>query len=265
MKKWIVAFWLLSLPAWAFSVPEPVWQGTFVYGQAAPREKVYYRGVQAPMDTDGTFLVAIGRNETEAVFTVKKGLFSKTQKTIPVQKRQWKKDVVTGLPVEKITPPPELTQRLAKEQQLLDEARSARHDIGLPRCFQWPLKGTRISAPFGAQRIYNGTPHRPHSGTDIAAPMGSPIKATADGIVILSEEDLFYTGQTVLIDHGSGVQSGYSHMSKRFVKLGDTVKAGDVIGEVGTTGRSTGPHLHFTLAWENIRIDPETILTDRCP
>ena len=99
----------------------------------------------------------------------------------------------------------------------------------------------------------------------MAAPEGTPVKATADGVVILAENDLFYTGGTVLIEHGNGIQSGYSHLSRVDVKAGDEIKQGDILGLVGMTGRATGPHLHFTLAWENIRIAPEFIYCNSCP
>ena len=137
-----------------------------------------------------------------------------------------------------------------------------------PMCFEWPLKKEnrkRISSPFGWQRVYNGTPLRHHSGLDIAAATGTPVYATADGYVILAHDDLFYTDGTVLIEHGSGVQTGYSHLSKVKVKTGDKVKQGDVVGLVGQTGRATGPHLHFTLAWENIRVAPEFEYCTTCP
>ena len=106
---------------------------------------------------------------------------------------------------------------------------------------------------------------RPHSGVDLAAPEGTEVKATADGVVVLAQKDLFYTGGTIIIEHGSGVQSGYSHLSKVGVKNGDVVRQGDVIGQVGMTGRATGPHLHFTLSWENIRVAPEFEFCTSCP
>lgn len=266
MKRALLFLWLAA-PAYGFSLPDSVSQATFIYGTLEPSEKLYYRGQQVPVAESGTFLLAVGRDAQELTLTLKDGWFSKKTLTVPVQQRVWPVDRIEGMASEKVTPPAALKKRLRREQKLLDAARAQRplKEGVFPFCFVKPVEETRISAPFGAQRMINGVAQRPHSGLDMAAPEGTPVKATADGVVILSEEDMFYTGGTVLIEHGSGVQSGYSHLSRRTVQTGETVKAGDVIGAVGSTGRSTGPHLHFTLAWNNIRIDPQSILSARCP
>lgn len=251
--------------ALAFEVPDNLHQGMFVYGTVQDGETVYFRGIEAPVQ-DGVFMVALGRNAPREVdFVIDRGWFSCDEVvTVPVAPYPWHKEYVNGVPQKTVTPSKEHKKRLAEEQKILDNARAKRPLDGFPMCFEWPIKG-RITGEFGAQRVYNGTPLRPHSGLDIAAPKGTPIKASADGIVILSHPDLFYTGGTVLMEHGSGVQTGYSHLSRLFVQTGDRVKKGDVIGEVGSTGRSTGPHLHFTLAWENIRVNPLVTLQDNCP
>ena len=118
----------------------------------------------------------------------------------------------------------------------------------------------RISGRFGNQRIYNGTPKSPHSGMDIAAGTGTPIRAPAGGTVTLAQQDFYLTGGTVMIDHGHGIGSNFLHLSRLDVKVGDVVKQGDVIGAVGSTGRSTGPHLHWGMSWFDIRIDPLLVL-----
>jgi murein DD-endopeptidase MepM/ murein hydrolase activator NlpD len=123
-----------------------------------------------------------------------------------------------------------------------------------------PLHG-RISSPYGKKRVYNGVPKAPHTGTDIAAKRGTPIVATQSGIVAI-RENLFFTGNTIYLDHGEGVISLYCHMSKFAVNEGDFVKQGDIIGYVGTTGRSTGPHLHFGVILNNTSINPELFVED---
>ena len=108
--------------------------------------------------------------------------------------------------------------------------------------------------------MLNGIKTAGHSGTDYALPTGSPIYAPADGMVKVIHPDMFYSGKTILIDHGYGVFSSYSHLSEILVRQGDKVKQGHLIGKIGTTGRSTGPHLHFTLTWFGVRVDPEYVL-----
>ena len=122
-----------------------------------------------------------------------------------------------------------------------------------------PVKG-RISGYFGNQRIFNGVPKSPHSGTDIAAPAGTPVKASGSGKVVLSEKDYFYTGNMVIIDHGAGLQTIYAHLQKASVKTGDLVKQGETVGFVGQTGRATGPHLHWGASLNGVRFNPYSLL-----
>ena len=118
----------------------------------------------------------------------------------------------------------------------------------------------RISGVYGSQRIYNGTPKSWHSGLDVAAKQGTPIKAPAAGIITFAKPDLYLTGGTVLIDHGMGVSSNFLHLSRLDVKVGDRIEQGQVIGLVGMTGRATGPHMHWGMNWLKVRIDPQLLL-----
>lgn len=258
---------LVAPVANAFTIPEKLTQGMLVYGTAEPHERIYYEDLRVPVH-NGRYVFAIGRNVPDKInVTVKRGLFEKNDYlTFPVAQSKWEIDVINGVPQQKVEPNPAQEARIAKEQKLLDKCRAKRPlSKGFPLCFIKPVKEIRLSAPFGAQRVINGKKLRHHSGVDWAAPKGTPVKAAADGIVILAENDLFFTGGTVLIEHGSGVQTGYSHLSEVDVQNGDEIKQGDVIGKVGSTGRSTGPHLHFTLAWENIRVAPEWVCQESCP
>ena len=273
MKRMILAAILLCTPAMAFEMPENLTQGMLVYGRVEPDETVHYGEYTAPVQ-DGMFLIALGRNTPKKIeLEIHKGGFlgfgeTVERKTFAVTPFDWQIDYVEGVPAKTVFSSNEDKKRINKEHKILDSARAKRWRSGFPMCFEWPIKKEerkRISSPFGWQRVYNGTPLRHHSGLDIAAATGTPVYATADGYVILAHDDLFYTGGTVLIEHGSGVQSGSSHLSQVLVKTGDEVKKGDLIGLVGMTGRATGPHLHFTLSWESIRIDPERILQETCP
>ena len=123
-----------------------------------------------------------------------------------------------------------------------------------------PVDNATITGVYGSQRILNGIPKWPHYGLDFAQKKGTPIKAMNNGIVTLAEKDLFYTGATLIFDHGHGISTLYMHMDKIFVNKGDHVKKGDIIATVGSSGRSTGPHLDVRLNWFGTRLDPATIL-----
>ena len=264
IKKFFVLA-LFSCSANAFSIPDNLQQGMFVFGTAEADEKIFYEDIEVPV-YNGKYVFALGRNAPQKIqITVKKGWFEKKILNFSVKERTWKKNIFDGVPENTVKPSKEEKERIAKEQKILDEARKKKYfKSEFPERFYWPVEG-RISSPFGAERIINGVKQSSHSGVDIAAPMGADVKATADGMVVLAENDLFYTGGTILMAHGGGIVSGYSHLSELTVKNGDIVKVGDVIGKVGATGRATGPHLHFTLSWENIRVAPEFVCESCCP
>lgn len=179
---------------------------------------------------------------------------------LPVRTRDWRIERVDGVPQQTVTPDPEIAARIAREQAEVASARArddARSDFAAG--FQWPLRG-RISGVYGSQRIYNGTPRSPHSGLDVAAPTGTPLRAPAPGLVTFARPDLYLTGGTVLVDHGHGVSSNFLHLSRLDVKVGDRVEAGQVIGAVGATGRATGPHMHWGMNWFDVRVDPQPLL-----
>ena len=123
-----------------------------------------------------------------------------------------------------------------------------------------PVDDAIITGVYGSQRILNGIPKWPHYGLDFAQKKGTPVKAMNNGIVTLAEKDLFYTGATLIFDHGHGISTLYMHMDEIFVNVGDHVKTGDIIATVGSSGRSTGPHLDVRLNWFGTRLDPATIL-----
>lgn len=267
MIKKILFFCLFSFSAIAFEMPENLSQGTFVFGKAKTNEKIFFDGKKVPI-YQGKFLFALGRYAPKTIDVIVEKDGQKKTHTFDVNQKDWPKDYVTGVPDKTVNPPDEVLSRINKENVLIKEARAKRFFDSFPTCFLYPLKKEdikRISSEFGVERIYNGVPKSYHSGLDLAADEGKPVYATASGKIILAQKDLFYTGGTVLIEHGSGVQSGYSHLSSLDVSEGMSVKQGDLIGRIGMTGRANGPHLHFTLSWENIRINPLSVLVESCP
>ena len=123
-----------------------------------------------------------------------------------------------------------------------------------------PLDKAIVTGVYGSQRILNGKPKWPHYGIDFAAKEGTKIKAMLDGTATMVEPDLFYTGGTLIFDHGHGISTLYMHLKDIYVKKGQKVKQGEIIGTVGSTGRSTGPHLDVRLNWFGVRLDPATVL-----
>jgi murein DD-endopeptidase MepM/ murein hydrolase activator NlpD len=242
-------------------LPERVRQGDLVIGQTAPGASVRYGTRDLLVDAEGRFAFAIGR-EQSGIATVQIRWPDGAEETVnlPVEARQWRVERVNGVPQATVTPPPAIAERIAREQALVTAARErndTRSDFAAG--FRWPVVG-RISGVFGSQRIYNGVPKSAHSGLDVAAPQGTPIKAPAAGIVSFANADLYLTGGTVLIDHGHGISSNFLHLSRIDVKVGERVEQGQVIGLVGATGRATGPHMHWGMNWFDVRIDPQTLV-----
>ena len=241
--------------------PASVPQGALVFGKVPPGSQVRYRERLLRATGYGTVAFGVGRDETGPLkvdVTLPSGRVEPV--SIAVTPRDWPVEHVNGVPPKTVNPPPEIAARIQREQALVTAARERddeRTDFALP--FQWPVQG-RISGRFGNARVYNGQPGAGHSGMDIAAPDGTPVKAPAGGVVTFASPDLYLTGGTVLLDHGHGVSSNFLHLSRIDVKVGDRIEPGQVIGAVGATGRATGPHLHWGLNWFDTRIDPLLVL-----
>ncbi|MCD8455760.1 M23 family metallopeptidase [Xylella taiwanensis] len=263
---------MLTLPAVAYAqdstaetragFPTSVSQGALVIGTVPAGSQVEYTGRMLRVDDKGQVVFGVGRNEIgPLILRIQSPQGAVKQVSITVTTRTWPVEVVNGVPPKTVNPPPEIAARIKREQAQLTNARQrndARSDFAQP--FIWPVQG-RISGRFGSARIYNGqTAGNGHSGMDIAAPTGTPVKAPAAGVITFAAPDLYLTGGTVLLDHGSGVSSNFLHLSRIDVKVGDQVHQGQVIGAVGATGRATGPHLHFGMNWFNVRIDPMLVL-----
>lgn len=210
------------------------------------------------------FLIAFDRDDSSEVELKVRFIDGKEiVKKIKPQKRKFHIQRINNMKPALVEHPAEENERILKERQISQEARTKIGENKIPMYLEKiirPVKGGRISSRFGNQRILNGEPKNFHNGIDIALPAGSPVYAMADGIVLLAVDTFYYAGTNILIDHGDGLNSFYLHLKKLYVKNGDIVKAGQKIGEVGSTGRSTGPHLHWGVQWYNKRIDPLVVL-----
>lgn len=236
-------------------------QGGIVIGQVQPGAEIEMAGRRIRVSPEGWFLLGFGRNEKpNVVLKIKHDSGESEEQVLTVKGRQYPVQHIDGLPPSKVSPSAADLERIKSENALISQVRL--HDD--PRTdfledFDWPLGG-RISGVFGSQRILNGKPKRPHYGVDIAAPTGTPVKAPAPGKVTLVHTDMFYTGGTINLDHGHGLTSIFIHLSKIFVAEGQQISKGGLIGEVGATGRATGPHLHWGMNWFKARIDPELLV-----
>ena len=250
-----------AIPARATRLPASASQGAMVIGNTHPAAVVEYAGRTLRVTPYGSFVFGIGRDATgEAVLRIKQPATGWVEHRIAITPRDWPVERIDGVPPATVDPPQAIAQRIQREQARVAAARE-RDDArtGFAQVFAWPLQG-RISGRFGNQRVYNGTPKSPHSGMDIAAPAGTPVKAPADGVISFADAGLYLTGGTLVLDHGHGISSNFLHLSRIDVRPCDVVRQGDVIGAVGATGRATGPHLHWGMNWFDVRIDPLLVL-----
>lgn len=232
-------------------------QGGMMVGRTLPLSKVFLANAVTQADGAGLFVIGFDRDagatETLRVMAPD-GKF--IDRTLNIEKRAFQQTRVDGLPKAMVTPPPEVLARIKDEsaRKSLGFASIAAGE-GFTQPFRWPIAG-RISSPWGAQRILNGELDRPHYGVDIAAPVGTPIVAPADGVIAFAEPELYYEGGLVMIDHGQGLITLYLHMSKVDVAPGQKVAQGQQIGLVGNKGRTTGPHLCWRMKWRGQNLDP---------
>ncbi|HSW11434.1 MAG TPA: M23 family metallopeptidase [Solimonas sp.] len=237
-------------------------QGSLVFGQVEPGTQVWFGERALRVSPQGGFVIGLDRDEPAEVELRLQGQGDAAPRSLryAVAPRVWKIQRIDGLPPDKVEPPAAVLARIEREQQLLNAARDIDSEQdGYRQAFAWAAQG-RISGVFGNQRILNGIPKQPHYGVDVAVPTGTRIRAPADGVVSLAEPDLYFTGGTLMIDHGHGVSSIMVHLSKLQVRVGDAVKQGDVVALSGMTGRATGPHLHWGIGWFRSRVDPQTLL-----
>ena len=257
-----VSLLLLAAPARADVVFDgSLVQGGLAYGRAASGTQLSFEGRPVRLAPDGGFVIAVGRDAPSSVtLSIKHPDGRGETRNLAVTTRRFDIQRIDGLPERQVTPRPEDVARIAAENAQIAQARTRDTADTLFRSgFVWPVIGP-ISGVYGSQRILNGQPRAPHWGVDVAVATGTPVVATADAVVSFLHPDMFFTGRTLLLDHGHGLQSVYSHLSEVSVAPGERVKKGQVVGKVGATGRATGPHLHWGVTWFDVRLDPALLV-----
>ena len=235
-------------------------QGNYILGKTEPNTKIIVNKTEVRVSKDGYFVFGIDRDRKYDLVITKISNGKKEKIVKKILKRKYKIQRIDGLPENKVTPPESVYKRIKAENNRIGEARAINSELNFFKDnFIMPVDGI-ITGVYGSQRILNGKPKWPHYGIDIAAKQGTQIKSSATGIVTMAEDDLYYTGGTIIMDHGHGISTIYSHLENVLVSVGDKINQGDIIGTVGSTGRSTGPHLDFRINWFQTRLDPMSVL-----
>lgn len=215
------------------------------------------------VDNDGTFVFGFDRDaKGKFILRVKQKNQKEKVYTYVIEQREYEKQKLS-LPGKYVSPPKRYLKQIKRETAKMKSARvkmkgvkTAYYNEG----FALPVDSVRVTAVFGGERILNGKKKKEHNGIDFGGEEGTPVYAITDGIVRLAAENFYFNGTFVLLDHGQGLSSVYLHLSKLHVKNNQQIKKGELIGEIGSTGRSTGPHLHLGVQWYNKRIDPAGLL-----
>lgn len=238
-------------------------QGGMIVGHSDKIMTVVLLGtVKVPVHpSENVFVFGFGRDaKAEDTLSVEFADGTSWQKALNIKQREYKVDKIEGVAQKYVSPPESVLSRIRNDSKMVKQARSEMsHRADFLEQAIRPAKG-RISGVYGSQRVFNGVPKRPHFGMDIAGPTGTKVIAPLSGKVVLAEPDLYYSGGTLIIDHGMGITTTYIHLSHLDVKVGDTVKQGDKIAEIGATGRVTGPHLDWRINWFDRRMDPQLLL-----
>ena len=236
-------------------------QGSLLLGTVEKGSRPFYRDRALPVTASGQFLLGLGRDAPASIelrIVDSEGL--QTVQKYEVAKRDYRIQRVNGVPSKTVDPSASDLARIRNDSALVASARreiTSKEDF--LDGFQLPLDGP-ITGVYGSQRVYNGVPKSPHYGVDYAAPTGTQVLSPAAGIVRLAHRDLFYSGGTLIVDHGHGLSSSFLHLSDVLVAEGTRVSRGQPIAKVGATGRATGPHLDWRMNWHNERIDPQLVL-----
>lgn len=255
---------VLNVSAEGLELKGEMTQGSLLRGQVPVGHQVWLNDKPIKISPDGYFVFGFGRDAKltqQLKWSDDKGV--QHSQSLQLQARTYNIQKIEGIPSKFVSPPKEVSARIkldnsqvAKARRLDDERTDFYQD------FIWPAAGP-ISGVYGSQRVFNGTPKRPHFGVDVAAPIGTSVYAPANGIVTLFVPDMYYSGGTMIIDHGHGVSSTFLHLSKGHVVAGTTVEQGDLVAEIGATGRATGPHLDWRINWFKERLDPALLVPKR--
>lgn len=236
-------------------------QGALVIGKTLPGSTVSHDGEMVMVSPAGDFLIGFERMAAGiSQLKVRLPDGELLVRELKIKPRKYDIQKINGLPKRKVTPRPEDTARIKADRTATKKARRLRSDrTDYLSGFDWPATG-RITGVYGSQRVLNGKPKWPHYGVDVAGPVGAPVVAPAPGLVTLVHQDMFYSGGTLIIDHGQGLTSTFLHLSKIVVTEGARVEKGQKIAEIGATGRVTGPHLDWRMNLGKKRLNPESIV-----
>ncbi len=268
MKVWVKALLLcvasVYVNATEVLLEGKLTQGSLIRGQVPSDAKVWFNEQQLTVSNEGKFVFGIGRDAPldHQLRVTRNGKTAQFQ--LQFTARDYDIQRIEGVAQKYVSPPKEVTVRIAKDSAKVKQVRDT---LSLQQAiFLKPVRPAqgRISGVYGSQRIFNGQPRNPHFGLDIAAPVGAPVIAPWDGTVLLAE-DLYFSGLTLIVDHGFGVTSTFMHLNALSVKVGETIAQGQVIAEVGATGRVTGPHLDWRINWFQERLDPQLLLPEFTP
>ena len=236
-------------------------QGSLFIGQTDPDNAVIYHNKSVMIDDNGQFILGFGRDaKLEQIYTIKDKSGQSTQRKLVLAPREYEIQRITGVEGKYVTPPKSRLERIRDDNRQIGQARAIRSETAyFNEGFLRPSIG-RVTGVYGSQRYFNGKPRNPHYGLDYAAPTGTKVIAPATGTVVLAHPDMYFSGGTIILDHGMGLNTTFLHLSKLDVKVGEKVTQGEKIGEVGATGRVTGPHLDWRVNWGGVRLDPALVM-----
>lgn len=240
---------------------ETLTPGGLMIGKTPPGSKVEIDGSAIRVADNGHFIFGVGRDadgSMQAVINCPDG--QRITRRVTILDRDYDIQRIDGLPARKVEPNNDDQAKIEADWIVLNAAKAVDSTgLGFAEAAIWPVTGP-ISGVFGSQRILNGKPKSPHRGVDVAATTGTPVKAMLGGVVTVAEDDMYYTGGTVMVDHGHGLQSLYAHLSEVSVDVGQRLRLSEELGKIGATGRVTGPHLHLSLYWFKTALDPALLL-----
>ncbi len=242
-------------------------QGGIVVGRTNSDAKVNFDGRDLRVSNDGVFIIGFHRDDIGIKqLNIKFNDGSNETRDIKIKPRQFNIERIDGLPSAQVSPQKSpaadaILKRISEDSALVKAARLIDRDkIWFLENFIWPARG-KISGVYGSQRILNGVAKSPHYGVDIAANTGEPVVAPASGVIVVAHPDMYYSGGTILLDHGHGLMSAFLHMQSLSVTEGQFINQGDKLGTIGATGRATGAHLDWRMNWFDKRIDPQLLVS----
>jgi murein DD-endopeptidase MepM/ murein hydrolase activator NlpD len=264
MRWWyalVVLVWGVTAAAAELHLEGALVQGGLVRGQVAPGSAVWLDGRKLRVSADGWFVFGFDRDAAaRAALVVRHPDGRAHRRVLAIARRAYDVQRIDGLPSRQVTPSEADRARIEADAALIEAAKRRDTDgHGFSQEVAWPALGP-ISGVYGSQRILNGESRAPHRGVDVAAPPGTPVGAMARGVVSLAEPDMYFTGGTVMVDHGHGLHSIYVHLQDVLVEVGQDVAQGAILGTVGSTGRATGPHLHWGVYWFDRAVDPALLV-----